>query len=83
MLDIIKAYKSIFETPNGEKVLENLQEAHYINGPLVNTTGAIDPLKLAMAEGERNVVLRIMTILNQKENEYVPGRYIDTNTDAE
>ena len=45
------------------KILEDMQKAHYYNRPLF----AADPYETARREGERNVVLRIMTIIDMYE----------------
>lgn len=69
-LDKLRAYQAIFKNEAGSIVLDDLKQAHYIEGPLVHGTGPIDPIRMAMAEGERNVVLRIMAILETKESDY-------------
>lgn len=71
-LQVHRAYKALFLNEAGELVLKDLQHAHNIYGPLVAHEGPIDPMRLAMAEGERNVILRIMAILETKESDYVP-----------
>ena len=72
-VDRHRAYKAIFANEAGSIVLDDLKQAHYVNGPLVQTAGPIDPYRVAMAEGERNVILRIMAILETKESDYVPS----------
>ena len=67
----LRAYQAVFNNEAGAQVLEDLKRAHYVNGPLVSAPGPLDPMRLAMAEGERNVVLRIMAILQTKESDYV------------
>ena len=49
------AYYSIFNTPEGQVVLEDLMHAHYITGPAIK--GSIE-----YCEAQRNVVLRIMAL---------------------
>ena len=44
-------------------ILEDLQEAHYYN----RSVFADNPYETARREGERNVILRIMTILDMIE----------------
>lgn len=71
-VDRFRAYKAVFMSEAGSIVLDDLKQAHYVNGPLVKATGPIDPYRVAMAEGERNAILRIMAILETKESDYVP-----------
>lgn len=56
---IVQAYKNIFESPEGQVVLLDLMRTHNV----MNTTIGEDSHKTYFKEGERNVVLRIMTIL--------------------
>ncbi len=63
-------YQQVFGTPEGEAVLEDMQMAHYVYSSMIGR-GPVDPLRLAMQEGERNAVLRIMAILESKESDYV------------
>ena len=58
---ILNAYKAIFNTNDGEIVLEDLKRAHYYYTS--TATQPLDALNMAMAEGERNTVLRILTLL--------------------
>ena len=53
-------YQSVFGTPEGQEVLQDLMHVHYIMKPTFN----IDPTTTAHREGERNAVLRILSILN-------------------
>lgn len=53
-------YVSTFRTPHGSRVLHDLISNHHVLGPVFST----DPLEMARKEGERNVVLRILTELN-------------------
>lgn len=68
------AYFLIFKSPQGRKVLEDMEKAHKIReSSLIGTrgpsdVGPIDPFALAVHEGERNVVLRIKTIIAQGES---------------
>ena len=67
-MSVLQAYKSVFGGHSGQVVLEDLKQAHYINSA---TTGhPIDPYTLAFNEGQRNVILRIMAILQSKEEDY-------------
>lgn len=70
-INILSAYKFALggsKGSHGHTVMEDLKNAHYINGPTV--VGNIDPYTLAYNEGQRNVVLRIMSILESKEEDY-------------
>lgn len=67
-VEVYRAYHNVFGAANGKLVLEDLQKAHFINGPM--TSHPIDPYALAYNEGQRNVVLRIMSILESKEQDY-------------
>lgn len=63
-LERIKLYQSVFAGPNGKAVLDDLMKNHHI---LSNTfTG--DANQTIFNEGERNVVLRIMSILKLNTN---------------
>lgn len=52
-------YQAIFSTPEGQKVLWDLMSTHHIIG----STFSKDTHEMALKEGERNVVLRILQIL--------------------
>lgn len=71
--DIFRAYTAVFKTPQGEVVLEDMK----VNANFYSTTiaplptGQLDPIQMAVAEGERNAVLRILRILETKEEDYV------------
>lgn len=69
---INEAYRKIFETSYGELVLEDLKKAHHWHSSTVTVgaNGQIDPLAMAFAEGERNTILRILTILQTKDEVY-------------
>jgi hypothetical protein len=53
-------YQSFFATADGEKVLFDLMRTHHVIG---STFSKGDPYETAFKEGERNVVLRILSIL--------------------
>lgn len=63
---VFRAYIDTFESPEGRIVLRNLKEMHFIQKPLISK-GPLDPLTMAYAEGQRNVILRILTIIQEKE----------------
>lgn len=56
----IRNYKDVFETETGKKVLHDLMRSHHVLGGLP----AKDAYEMYRAEGERNVILRIMSLLN-------------------
>lgn len=57
---VARAYKEIFEGVSGQVVLKDLMRKHRLMG----TCFSKDPYEHAFNEGERNVVLRILTILH-------------------
>ena len=65
-------YYNLFQqSPNGREVLEDMMKAHHFYD---STFVAGDPYMSALMEGERNAVLRILTILKQYEEEKKHGR---------
>lgn len=52
-------YQSVFSGPEGEKVLFDLMRTHHVIG----SSFSKDPYETAFKEGERNVILRILTIM--------------------
>jgi hypothetical protein len=54
-------YKRTFSSQAGTRVLHDLMHAHYMLGPTFTKT---DPNEVAFREGQRNVVLRILTLLD-------------------
>jgi hypothetical protein len=58
-LDKVASYQATFNSPDGKKVLYDLIKNHNI----LNSTFSKDPNEMILKEGERNVVLRIMSIL--------------------
>ena len=59
-LDRIIQYKAVFGTEEGKKVLYDLMASHHVVSPVMVKGDSHDT---AFKEGERNVVLRIMSIL--------------------
>ncbi len=55
----IADYQELFKTPQGENVLRDLAKSHYV----LKSTFDENPYLVALREGERNVVLRIFSIL--------------------
>lgn len=58
-LDQVAFYQSVFNSEEGKKVLYDMMKIHYVIG----STFSKDPHEMALKEGERNVVLRILSIL--------------------
>ena len=56
---IISAYKNIFESQQGKEVLADLMQVHN----MLNSTHSPSVHDIYFKEGERNVVLRILSIL--------------------
>lgn len=53
------SYQAIFNTPDGQKVLWDMMSNHH----MIGSTFSKDTHEMALKEGERNVVLRILQIL--------------------
>jgi len=60
-----RSHKTIFESPEGKMVLADMCRAHGVFDGGFHP----DPYKHAEAAGERNAVLRILTILNLNAEE--------------
>lgn len=58
-LDQVSFYQSFFNSEDGKKVLYDLMKVHHV----VGSTFSKDSHEMALKEGERNVVLRILSIL--------------------
>lgn len=56
----LDAYARVFTGKDGEDVLWDLMSNHFI----ISSTFDTNPTIMAMREGERNVVLRVLKILN-------------------
>lgn len=54
-------YENTFRSETGKRVLSDLINSHYIGGAVFDK----DPHLMAFKEGQRNVILRILHILNQ------------------
>lgn len=57
--DLLIAYKTVFDTPEGERVLYDLMNTFFI----FNSTMDPNPHELAYNEGQRSVILRIVKTL--------------------
>ena len=71
----LEDYHIAFEVSDtGRRVLEDMMEAHHF----MDSSFTPDPYTTAFNEGERNVVLRILTVLDQhKKGEKVDGKVSD------
>lgn len=56
----MSAYQNVFNSPEGQIVLEDLMKVHHIMGTTFDDSNV---RKTIFREGERNVVLRILAIL--------------------
>lgn len=63
-LEKIQNYKDVFESVQGRWVLNDLMAAHGMM-----SAHPIDPQKMAAKEGERTVILRILTLLKTDMNQ--------------
>ena len=59
-IGIVKAYRNVFMSPEGEKVLQDLMKVHHVKSSSFDP----NPQVAAFKEGERNVILRILTRMN-------------------
>jgi hypothetical protein len=55
----VMAYRKVFDSPEGKKVLLDMMDAH----GMLNCTYTGDVNKMLLKEGERNVILRILALL--------------------
>lgn len=62
-LDLILAYKKTFESESGTKVLNDLIKRHMLKSSMNDNDS-----RVIFGEGERNVVLTILAILNITED---------------
>ncbi len=57
--ELMSAYQNIFKSPQGELVLKDLMYSHSI----LSNTYSGDVNQMLIREGERNVILRLLSIL--------------------
>jgi hypothetical protein len=62
-LDLLLAYRNVFGTAQAEKVVNDLIKRYMLRSSMDDS-----PNRLAFHEGERNVVLFILTMLNIDED---------------
>lgn len=60
-LEIIRSYYRLFNTEDGKRVLQDLENAHWMNRSTYSDNTNLSNLR----EGERNVVLRIKALIEQ------------------
>jgi hypothetical protein len=60
-------YKKVFSSPEGRRVLYDLMDQHRV----LSSTFLNDVNQMLIYEGERNAVLRILTILKIDPNEFL------------
>ena len=60
-------YEITFSSPEGKRVLHDLA----INGHVLETSYNLEPTLMAYNEGARNFVLRILTILKYKPEDFI------------
>lgn len=65
--DLLAAYQVVFKSEDGQKVLYDLMRNHHCLG----STFSSDKMEMALKEGERNVVLRILHFLNTDPQKFL------------
>lgn len=65
---MISKYQKVFGSSDGKDVLKDLINANFV---LDSTFAQNDPYLTALREGQRNVVLRILTILKINPNKFL------------
>ncbi len=75
MAATLEDYHICFEVSDaGRLILEDMAKAHHFN----DSSFSPDPYQTAFNEGERNVILRILTMLDQHKKEVkVDGKISD------
>ena len=58
----VKDYKQVFSTQAGKRVLADMMSSHYM---FTATFAPQDPHMTSIREGERNVILRLLSILKK------------------
>ncbi len=62
---LIRAYQDVFTTVKGKRILQDLMKNHFM---LDSTFDPDSPNVTSFREGERNVVIRILSMLNINPN---------------
>lgn len=63
-IKLLEDYRTVFSSAAGSRVLNDLMRTHRI----MDSTFCKDPMEMALREGERNAVLRILAILKINPN---------------
>jgi len=63
----VRDYQSIFKTKEGERVLQDLISRYHILGPVMGENS----LEMAFKEGQRNVVLEVLSLINIDERKLI------------
>jgi len=74
---IIRDYKRVFATPEGQRVLADLVRKAPLMREGLKTADGIDVNRLLVLEGEANVVKHIYTMLRRDPNAEMPDRAIN------
>jgi len=61
-----EVYAKVFNTPEGKKVVEDLCKQHYISNSTYNRDNS--EYETIFREGQRKVILRLLKILEKKED---------------
>lgn len=64
---LVSLYKSVFNSPSGKKVLHDLM----LNNFVFTSTFSPDSNLVKLREGQRNAVLRIMTIIEMDPDKFI------------
>ena len=72
-------FASVFNTPNGEKVIAQLERDCYLNRSTISDTNKIDPCQIAFREGMRSVILKIRNLSNESNFKNFLKEYVDAN----
>jgi hypothetical protein len=74
-MDMYRDFRAVFlGSDQGKRVLfEILKRGHY-DGPLIPKTPEIDPLRMAMGEGARQLVLGVLETMNTEPPAQRPTR---------
>lgn len=62
----VKDYQNVFNSASGKRVLNDMMDVHHVLHSSFDPNSAT---QMAFREGERNVVLRILTLLKVKPDE--------------
>lgn len=60
----VQAFKAVFESPQGKLVLAQLMSKFHMISPTYSLGKDVNPYDLALQEGQRSVVLYILSTLN-------------------